>query len=607
MCGIAGFIDYFEKHKNREECIDNMIECLKYRGPNSKGKVFDTFASLGHTRLAVVDVELGLQPMSIYKKGVKYTIVYNGELYNTEDLRKDLSQKGYKFHTKSDTEVLLAMYIEYGYKCPEKLNGIFAFAIWDGRELFLARDRFGVKPLFFTLKDGVFIFASEIKAIFKHEKIKPIIDKQGLCEIFALGPARTPSCGVFKGINELKPSHFAIYNRSGLEQEKYFELTAKQHEDNYTQTVEKVRYLLSDAVKRQLVSDVPICTLLSGGVDSSIISAIASKHLKSQGKTLSTYSFDFEKNDEYFVSNTFQPMQDRPFVDLMVEKIGSNHKHLEISYKDSLDALFEAVIAKDLPSMTDIDSSLMCFSRLIKENHTVCLSGECADEIFGGYPWFYDKKTYTDEVFPWSRDMNLRQNIVNPKLNLNLKDYAKEQYLHCVKSTDCLSSDSAERRKEREIMMLNVGWFMQTLLDRKDRMTMRASLEVRVPFADHRLIEYLYNVPWEYKSKNGVKGLLKDAFKDIIPFEILYRKKTPYPKTYNPKFESELKDMLAKTIKDGSRIKELINIDYLNKLFEQNSEQATPWFGQLMKKPQVYAYLLQIDFWLKFYDIQVLF
>ncbi len=607
MCGIAGFIDYYGNCYNQNLIIDNMIDSLKYRGPDSNGKYLDKFATLGHSRLAVVDVKNGFQPMIKHHNGIKYTIVYNGELYNCPELKNNLLEKGYTFKTNCDTEILLTTFIEYGHSCPEKLNGIFAFAIWNEKELFIARDRFGVKPLFYTIKNSQFIFGSEIKALFKHADVRPQLDKIGILEIFAIGPARTPTCGVFKDIFELAPATYAVYNKDGFHLSKYFKLTACEHTDNYEETVQTVRYLLQDSIERQLVSDVPICTLLSGGVDSSIISAVAAQYLKKQDKSLDTYSFDFHQNNEFFKASSFQAMQDRPFVEIMIEKISSNHKFLEISYKDSLESLFEAVIAKDLPSMTDIDSSLLCFSKLIKQNHTVCLSGECADEVFGGYPWFYDERTYSINEFPWSRDTSLRKSIVNDSLSLDIDDYINEKYQASIVETDYLLGETPKKRREREIMLLNINWFMQTLLDRKDRMTMRSSLEVRVPFADHRLIQYLYNIPWEFKSKNGVKGLLKDAFSDIIPQEVLYRKKTPYPKTYNPAFENELKSMLKSSLKSGNVISYLVNKETINKLLSDENSVEVPWFGQLMKKPQVFAYLLQIDFWFSHYDIELLF
>mgnify|MGYP001012669423 CR=1 FL=1 len=326
-----------------------MGKTLEHRGPNDSGQYISEHAAFAHTRLAVIDLAGGIQPMKRNKNGYEYAIVYNGELYNTEDIRKDLLGKGYEFQTTSDTEVLLTAYIEYGTKCPEYLNGIFSFAIWDSfhRQCFLCRDRFGVKPLFYSITDQTVVFGSEIKALFEYPSIEPEINQYGLCELFGLGPARSPGCGVYKGVNEVMPGFAAIIDYSGMRLFPYWSLTARKHRDNYEQTVEKTRELLLDSIKRQLVSDVPICTLLSGGLDSSVVSAVAAKVLKEEGRQLDTYSFDYNENTKYFKASSFQPAQDRPFVDIMVDTTGSNHTYLECDSNSLYETLYDAVLAKD--------------------------------------------------------------------------------------------------------------------------------------------------------------------------------------------------------------------------------------------------------------------
>ena len=360
-----------------------------------------------------------------------------------------------------------------------------------------------------------------------------------------------------------------------------------------------------------MVSDVPICTFLSGGVDSSLVSAICSQELKKQGKQLHTFSFDFVDNAKYFKANAFQPSQDRPYVEKMVKFLDSEHRFLECETKKQVELLTASVEAHDLPCMADIDSSMLYFCSLVKQSYKVALTGECADEIFGGYPWFRDPEIYEKNTFPWSKNFDFRLEILNPQLVhlLPLEKYVACQYEKTLARVPHLSREDAAKKRQREISYLNTSWFMTTLLDRKDRMTMANGLEVRVPFADHRLIEYLYNVPWEYKYHNQeVKGLLRDAFYDYLPDEVLHRKKSPYPKSYNPSYEQMLKEHLGGILKDKAQpIHQLIHAEVLNKLMASSSDYGKPWFGQLMALPQMYAYLIEINYWLQEYQIELKF
>lgn len=615
MCGIAGFCDY---HDNLTEeaplwgaLAKRMGNRLKHRGPDEAGVHVSRHAAFAHARLAVVDIEGGKQPMTRIQDGFRYTITYNGELYNTEELRQELNLLGCRFTTRSDTEVLLNCYIQFGPFCAEKLNGIFAFAIDDERRgcTFLCRDRFGIKPLFYSMVNGRLVFGSEIKSLFEYPGLNPILDKTSLCELFGLGPARTAGCGVFQNIQEIKPGYSAVFNREGLRAYPYFELESYEHPDSYKDTVLHVRELLEDTVHRQLVSDVPLCTFLSGGLDSSIITALAAMEYKNQGKILDTYSFDYKGNDKYFKPNEFQPDADRPWAERMINEFGTNHRFLECDTETLADRLYDAVIAKDLPGMADVDSSLLHFCSLVKTNHVVALSGECADEIFGGYPWFHKKEAFEGNTFPWSPDLSIRTSLLKPEIlrALSLEDYVNQRYTESVEATPRLPGESAEERRRREISFLNINWFMSTLLDRKDRDSMAAGLEVRVPYADHRLVQYVFNAPWEFKNHNGIaKGLLRDAAKGWLPEDVLMRKKSPYPKTHNPAYEALVRHRLSRVLADPLEpIHMLISDTAAKELLSEKSDYGKPWFGQLMAGPQLMAYLLQINFWLKRYDISI--
>lgn len=614
MCGITGWIDWQQDLKQQEYTIRKMAQTLSTRGPDASHTFCDHFVALGHTRLIVVDPDGGKQPMTKAKAGKGYTLVYNGELYNTEELRKELVQRGHFFQSHSDTEVLLTAYMEWGESCVEKLNGIFAFAVWEHHEerLFIARDRLGVKPLFYRVEDGSLLFGSELKAILAHPHVKTEVDREGLQELFGLGPSRTPGHAVFRGIKEIRPAHFLIYDRNGVRIQRYWNVESKKHDHSFAETVEQVRFLVKDAVERQLVADVPVCTFLSGGLDSSAISAIAADYFKEKGRgALHTYSIDYARNDEFFKTSLFQPDVDEPWIEKMVNHLGVVHHSSIITHEELAERLEDVVRARDLPGMADIDSSLLWFSEEIKHNFTVSLSGECADEIFGGYPWFYQDNLLQNDHFPWMRSEQERHAILLPQWQkkLDLKDYVKERYRESLKETPKLEGESPIEARRRELFYLNMQWFMATLLERKDRMSMGASLEVRVPFADHRIVEYLWNVPWDMKMYEGrEKGILRKALEGIVPHEILYRKKNPYPKTHNPEYLKLVKTMLTHILeKKTSPILELISKQKVREILETNgSSLKVPWFGQLMTGPQLIAHLVQMNQWLEIYQVNIL-
>ncbi|NUK28704.1 asparagine synthase (glutamine-hydrolyzing) [Parageobacillus sp. VR-IP] len=613
MCGITGWVDFQRDLRIEKEIILNMTETLAKRGPDDTNAWFGQHAAFGHKRLVVVDPKGGKQPMTRQKNGYSYTVVYNGELYNTEDIRKELLKKGYTFQGHSDTEVLLNAYIEWKERCVELFNGIFAFAIWDEQreQLFLARDRLGVKPLFYRHNDDGFLFGSEIKAILAHPNVKAEVDYEGLAEVFGLGPSRTPGHGVFCGIKELRPAHALTFSREGVRVWRYWNVQSDVHRDSLEETVEKLRFLLTDAVTRQLVSDVPVCTFLSGGIDSSSITAIAATVFAKEGKgRLHTYSIDYEGNDQYFKANDFQPNADAPFIDLISETFQTVHHRCVISQEDLFDHLREAVIVRDVPGMADVDSSLLWFCKQIRKDFVVSLSGECADEIFGGYPWFHRPDDLARSGFPWMRSTEARIDLLKKdwRKKLRLDEYVQTRFYETIAEVPRLEGESAEEAKRRELFYLNMIWFMTTLLDRKDRMSMGASLEVRVPFADHRLVEYVWNIPWEMKMYgNREKGILRKALEGILPEEVLYRKKSPYPKTHHPLYTKLVKNWLKELLNDRSSVLyEFFDTKKLEELVETEGKSfQVPWFGQLMTGPQLLAYLGQVHIWFQHYGITI--
>jgi asparagine synthase (glutamine-hydrolysing) len=610
MCGIAGWIDSQLDMRDKISELRAMSLALRRRGPDEHGAMIRPGAALLHRRLSVIDPENGAQPMSTLYEGEKYTLVYNGELYNTDELRERLRSAGFGFHTHSDTEVLLKAYCYYREECVTMLNGIYAFAVFEqeARRLFLCRDRIGVKPLFFHQYRGGLVFGSEIKAIMESEMLTPSVDEEGLYELFFLGPARTPGTGIFKGISELLPGEYAVYQDGRLERRRYYTLSAHPHEDNEAQTVEKVRCLLSDAIERQLVSDVPMCFFLSGGLDSSIICQTASNFRRRNNlPPIDTYSVEYRDNRRYFQTSLYQPNADSDYIRLMTDSTGSRHHEVILDNHDLFDALYPSAEARDLPGYVDIDSSLLLFCREIKRDFTVALSGECADELFAGYPWYHNREILFDDCFPWSRSQDVRRQVVREGLLPRGEEYVRQRYLDTVGAVDTLPDESEEEKQRKKMFALNFYWFMQCLLERKDRCSMYSGLEVRVPFCDYRLVDYAYNMPWELKAYGGrEKGIIRKAFEDLLPHDIVWRKKSPYPKTHNPVYMRLCSERIEKIMADPSRrINSLISPQGVREMIQDPDSIASPWYGQLMRAPQILAYLIQLDHWLETYDVQI--
>lgn len=607
MCSIAGVINL----PVGEDTITKMLATMERRGPDGNGVYQNKDCSLLHARLAIIDREGGRQPMELNWQGETYILIYNGELYNTDEVRKELASAGHHFLGHSDTEVIIHAYAQWGASCVDRLNGIFAFAVWEKRKdrLFLSRDRIGVKPLFYKLHQGGLLFASEIKTILCYPTVRAELDEEGASQLILLGPGRMPGSGVFRGICEVEPGCCGYYEAGKLSLYQYWKLRDGEHQENFADTVERIKALVTDSIRRQMVSDVPIGTFLSGGLDSSLITAICAGEKKRKGERLKTFSVDYVDHEKYFKPGKFQPNADSHYIRLMMDALDTDHHWTILSPNDLIRVLEESTIARDLPGMADVDFSLLAFCREIRKEVKVALSGECADEIFGGYPWYRDPEVRAKEGFPWAQNTAQRAAMLHPRLSgmINPKEYVMDAYLKTCRESDILPNNTAENRRVKEMVNLNFRWFMQTLLDRKDRMSMYSSLEVRVPFCDYRIAEYLYTVPWEFKDYRGKeKGLLRCAMDGVLPDEVLWRKKSPYPKTFDPEYADRIGQRLKKVLADpSSPLFSLVDRNEVQTLYD--SETAWPWYGQLMRTPQTMAYLLQLDFWLRSYRIDFVF
>ncbi|GAA2271887.1 MULTISPECIES: asparagine synthase (glutamine-hydrolyzing) [Kitasatospora] len=568
MCGITGWVAFDRDLTTERAALDAMTATMACRGPDAGGVHLERHAALGHRRLSVIDLEGGAQPMTVEDDGrLLVALTYSGEVYNHLELRAELEAAGHRFRTRSDTEVVLHAYLRWGHDFVTRLNGMFAFALWDARteELLLVRDRMGVKPLYYQrTADGV-LFGSEPKAVFAHPSVRPAVDLDGLREL--LGLTKTPGHAVYRGMAEVEPGHLIRVRRQGLTVQRYWALEARKHTDDLDATVSTVRALLDDIIERQLISDVPLCTLLSGGLDSSAVTALAARALRAGGHgPVHSFSVDFVGQTENFRPDSFRATPDSPYAKMVAEHVDADHRTIELDSASLTDlAHRDAVLhARDLPvGFGDMDTSLLLLFRAIRRHSTVALSGESADELFGGYPWFHDPALIATDAFPWITSMaeisgpstRPGDGLLSPDLvaRLDLPGYRAQRYREAlaeVPHLDGTGTDPFERRM-REISYLNLTRFVRLLLDRKDRMSMATGLEVRVPFCDHRLVQYVFNTPWAMKTFDGrEKSLLRAAVRDTLPAAVADRVKSPYPSTQDPNYPLGLRGELAEVAAD---------------------------------------------------------
>lgn len=596
MCGIVTICDYTKDILKYDQKLMDMAYLLNKRGPDQEGYLMSQHCLMAHRRLSIIDLENGKQPMVYTWKGKTYRITYNGEIYNMIEIKNQLVALGYTFQTMSDTEVILVSYIEYQENCLDLFEGIFAFVIDDGEKLFIARDQLGVKPLYYYIKDHMIVIASEIKCILKFLG-QAIVDEEGVKELLGLGPSMTPGQTIYKNIFSLRPGYYMFFDKE-YHIHCYWKLHDEKHTDSLEETIQKVKELVIHSVQKQLLSDVPISTMLSGGLDSSIITAIANQYVQ----PLSTYSITYEDQEKYFQAYDYQTTMDDDYIKEMCERYRTQHHKITLSQEELLESLEESLIARDMPGMADVDASFLLFSKAISQNHKVCLSGECADEIFGGYPWFYKEELYSQPYFPWMRDLDKKIDLFNDKVKaLNIKDYIIQRYQETL-------NEIPTKNLKKQLVYLNTQWFMQTLLTRADSQTMRSSIEVRVPFASTEILQYLYNMPTEYMFYQGEeKGILRKAFEDFLPEDIAHRKKNPYPKTHSPIYSELIYQKLKESLLDSSNILySFFDKEKLQHFVETKAQSFTsPWFGQLMTGPQLMAYFYQIYLWGKIYHIQL--
>ncbi|WP_238005665.1 asparagine synthase (glutamine-hydrolyzing) [Dactylosporangium sp. AC04546] len=613
MCGIVGWVAYDRNLVHEQAALRAMTATAALRGPDAEGLWLDRHCGFGHRRLAVIDLAGGVQPMLADEdRQPTVAITYSGEVYNYRELRAELRALGHDFRTDSDTEVVLHAYLEWGEDLAERLNGMYAFGVWDGRQqrLLLVRDRMGVKPLcFHPTPDGV-LFASEPKSILAHPDVSAEVDLDGLRELLAL--VKTPGHGVYRGVHEVRPGHIVVVDRDGTRTRRYWGLSARPHPDDLDTTVHTVRDLLEDIIRRQLIADVPLCTLLSGGLDSSAVTALAALGSRAQGLgPVRSFAVDFVGQTEHFHPDALRPEPDTPYVHEVAKHVGSQHADIVLNSGELTDSLYrtEVMAANDVPTgLGDLYTSLFLLFRAVREHSTVALSGESADEVFGGYRWFHDPAAVNADGFPWLTALPDRsgsaQGLFAPELEraLDLHGYRDAAYRQALTEVDHLPDESPAEHRMREISYLHLTRFLQTLLDRKDRMSMAHGLEVRVPYCDHRLVEYVYNTPWSMKAFDGrEKSVLRAAVADLLPESVLRRQKSPYPSTQDPVYERTLRQSLTEVVDDPQApIAELINPPRVRETLAAPLEESG--FGMSRRSVEL---LLGLNLWLRRYPVRL--
>jgi asparagine synthase (glutamine-hydrolysing) len=608
VCGIAGWVDFMRDLSGQVDTIERMSETMRNRGPDDKGVWVSRHAALGHRRLAVIDASGGRQPMveTVGSRSDPVVLVYNGEIYNFRELRAELTGRGQRFATRSDTEVVLRAYLEWGIDCVQRFNGIFALGLWDGRraQLLLARDRIGVKPLYYHTYPGGLLFGSEPKAVLANPLFSAQMELGALAILFnprLTMPGETP----LHGLAEVCPGHVMRFSRAGVEDRVYWRLTSNEHTDDLPGTVQRVRELLEDAVARQLVADVPVCSLLSGGLDSTTMAAIASRRIMGSGQgRLRTFCVDFVNDEQDFRPTAMRPERDAPYAAVAARHILSNHAEVVLDTPAILCAFSAARRARDLPSLGQFDASMHLLFAEIRRHATVALSAEAADEIFGGYPWFHDPAMVWRDTFPWVGDAPRLTDCLRPEIQEQIRpaEVERDRYSTLRAAVPSLPGEKALDARMREVLFLNQVGPLACLLDRTDRMSMAAGLEVRVPFCDHRLVEYMWNVPWSLKTVGGrPKALLRMAARGLVPVETIERAKSGYPGTHDPAHEAEVLGAAMRIVADHtSPLADLIDAERLTRLVEGWRENLT-W----MNAAHLLTPILEVDIWMRRYGVRV--
>ncbi|MEU6981071.1 MULTISPECIES: asparagine synthase (glutamine-hydrolyzing) [unclassified Streptomyces] len=610
MCGITGWLDWQRDLRAELPTVRAMTDTLICRGPDAGGTWLSPHAALGHRRLSVLDLAGGVQPLTdtADERAPRAVLSYNGELYNYRELRAELQSLGHRFRTESDTEVVLHAHTQWGADAPRRLNGIYAYAIWDTRteELTLVRDHLGIKPLYYHAYATGLIFGSEPKAVLANPGFRAELDSEGIAELFALPAAPTAGHGLFRGLREVRPGHLLRVTRGATREVRYWQLTSAVHEDDAATTTERIRELLTDTVERQLISDVPLCTLLSGGIDSSAITALAALARGRAGHDkVDTFSVDFPGSGDALRPDRWRTTHDAPYVQAVVDHLGTRHSRVVIPDDDLLEARDAVLRARDRPGWGEMDASLYLLFREVRRQSTVALSGEAADEVFGGYPYFHTPEALAADTFPWLHGRETPAALLRPDVRAAVRpeEYTAQQYRDSLARTPELPGEDGTERRLRQVGHLALTRWLPPLLDRVDRVSMAVGLEVRVPFCDHRLVEYAWNIPWQMKSLGGSpKGVLREAVRDLLPAQVVDRPKSGYPSTPAVRYTEVLTARVRDLLDDSAApVFDLVDRELVRAALRDGRPLPSP-----RTAPNPVGgldHLLQVDEWLRAYKV----
>lgn len=574
MGGLVGWVDFRGGLAGQEKLLRRMTATLAHRGPDGQDVWLSDHAGLGHCHLAVDEAQGAAQPMCLDAGDGEALVagVQTGALYNHEELRRDLEQRGSRFSGRSATEVLLRAYRQWGADVVDRLEGMFAFAIWDAgrRRLLLGRDRFGMKPLYYHALPGGLLFASEPKGIMAHPGFTPRLDLDRLPMVLqprlAL-PGETP----LAGLQELPAAHLLTVTGAGTATRRYWRLVSEPHGDDFAATAGRVRGLLEDSVARQVGAGAALGAMLSGGIDSTSVAALASatRWRARPDASLSTFCLRFGGDAAHFQPTELRPDVDAPFAAEAAAFLGCRHESVTADASDLLAVIPATRRARDLPGWGQFDASMYLLFRQMRRDCKVVLTGEAADEVFGGYPHFFKPEVLKAPGFPWMGDGPKLSACLSPELTARLDPVADEAARLDAVLADVprLAGEDPAEARMREVLYCGMAGPLSVILDRKDRMSMAHGLEVRAPFCDHQLVQYVWNVPWAMKARGGVKGLLKAAVRDLLPESTLTRKKSAYPHVQDPAYDRALLREAHRLANDpGSVIAGLFDTGRLNGL-----------------------------------------
>lgn len=522
-----------------------------------------------------------------------YNFYFDGDIYNQSELLK-------LTNTTSLIECIFTLYFNYEYHGFNLIEGPFLFILKQQDQLCIYKDLLGLYPFYYLQQDDTIYCSNKMNQLLQLPNFTFKVSKQGLLQLFTLAPSTHLFDTIIDGIHTLGMFHMLEISDE-ITCKQFYYLKSKPHLDDLKQTTTKIKSMLTSSIKNQL-NDCHAC-FLSGGLDSSIISGIASKI-----KPIKTYALAYEGNDQYFKANDYQVSLDDHYIDLMVHHYHLNHSKITLKQTDLLHTLRQSVINRGLVGMADIDSALLSLTQAISFEEQIILSGECSDELFGGYPWFY-KKELQSNTFPWIKHFDQRLTLIHPKYrHFDYESYLNKQYQHIMNQVELLAIDSKEDYEARKQTLLVIHYFMQCLVTRQNTMSDLNGLSIRAPFANIKLLEYVYNIPWKMKFlDNYEKGILRKSFEDELPLDVLYRKKNPFPKTHHPKYAEIIASALQKRFNDKiSILHELFDDHALLELIKtKGASFNTPWYGQLMSGPQLLAYLYQIDFFFDYYHLKL--